>query len=115
MVQTKFGPDVGFSMRTFWFDAQTSSATGQNQTMECQIRLDPIAEVPSTQPDDCTCYTKVACSPEDSPTKDSPTSDSPATDSPATEKAVLMLSTYHSDNLPMVISQHWTGQYWTSK
>ena len=61
MVQTKFGPDIGFSMRTFWFDAQTSSATGQSQTMECEIRLDPIAEVSKTQPDDCTCYTCQTC------------------------------------------------------
>ena len=61
MVQTKFGPDIGFSMRTFWFDAQTSSATGQSQTMECEIRLDPISEVSSTQPDDCTCYTCQTC------------------------------------------------------
>ena len=62
-------------MRTFWFDAQTSSATGQNQTMECQLRLDPIDEVPITQPDDCTCYTKAGCSPGNS-TEDSTTGDS---------------------------------------
>ena len=57
-------------MRTFWFDAQTPSATGQIQTMECQLRLDPIDEVPITQPDDCTCYTKAGCSPGNS-TEDS--------------------------------------------
>ena len=62
MIQTSFGPDIEFSMRTFWFNAQSSSFTGQEQTMECEIRLDLIASASSAQPDDCTCYTQEACS-----------------------------------------------------
>ena len=67
VVQTKFGADIGFSMRTFWFNAETSSSTGQKQTMECNIRLDPVAAVSSSQPNnsqpnDCTCHTRGECS-----------------------------------------------------
>ena len=72
VVQTKFGADIGFSMRTFWFNAATSSSTGQKQTMECNIRLDPVAAMSSSQPNylqprdsqpnDCTCYTRGECS-----------------------------------------------------
>ena len=72
VVQTKFGADIGFSMRSFWFNAETSSSTGQQQTMECNIRLDPVAAVSSSQPNnsqpsnsqpnDCTCYTRAECS-----------------------------------------------------
>ena len=57
-------------MRTFWFDAQTSSVTGQKQTMECNLRLDPVAAASSSQPnsssqpDDCSCHTQRGCSPE---------------------------------------------------
>ena len=61
MVQTGFGSDIGFSMRTFWFNAQTSSSTGQDQTVECNLRLDPIASVSSTQPRACSCYTQSEC------------------------------------------------------
>ena len=61
VTQTKFGSDISFSMRTFWFDAQTSSVTGQNQTMKCDLRLDPIATISTTQPDDCSCHTKEEC------------------------------------------------------
>ena len=71
VVQTKFGADIGFSMRTFWFNAETSSSTGQKQTMECNIRLDPVAAVSSSQPNnsqpndsqpnDCTCHTRGEC------------------------------------------------------
>ena len=61
VVQTGFGSDIGFSMRTFWFNAQTSSSTGQDQTVECILRLDPIASVSSTQPGDCSCHTKADC------------------------------------------------------
>ena len=61
VVQTGFGSDISFSMRTFWFDAQTSSATGQNQTMECKLRLDPVAEASKTTPNDCSCHTRGEC------------------------------------------------------
>ena len=61
VVQTKFGADIGFSMRSFWFNAETSSSTGQQQTMECNIRLDPVAAVSSSQPNDCTCHTREEC------------------------------------------------------
>ena len=61
VVQTGFGSDISFSMRTFWFDSQTSSVTGQYQTMECNLRLDPITEISTRQPDDCSCHTKGDC------------------------------------------------------
>ena len=61
VIQTTFGQDIGFSMRTFWFNAQTSSSTGQDQTVECNLRLDPVASVSSSQPNDCTCYTQADC------------------------------------------------------
>ena len=70
VVQTRFGQDIGFSMRTFWFDAQTSSVTGQKQTMECSLRLDPVSAISSSQPasssqpDDCSCHTPAGCSPQ---------------------------------------------------
>ena len=61
LIQTGFGQDISFSMRTFWFNAQTSSSTGQDQTVECNLRLDPVASVSLSQPDDCTCYTQADC------------------------------------------------------
>ena len=61
VVQTGFGQDISFLMRTFWFNAQTSSTTGQGQTVECTLRLDPVASVSSTQPATCTCFTKTDC------------------------------------------------------
>ena len=59
--QTGFGQDISFSMRTFWFNAQTSSTTGQGQTVECNLRLDPVASVSSTPIKDCTCDTQTDC------------------------------------------------------
>ena len=42
----------------------TSSVTGQKHTMECNLRLDPVAAASSSQPDDCSCHTQRGCSPE---------------------------------------------------
>ena len=61
MVQTGFGSDIDFTMRTFWFNAQTSSTTGQDQTVECDLRLDAIASVSTTTPGPCSCYTETDC------------------------------------------------------
>ena len=66
VVQTGFSPDIRFSMRTFWFMTDDSSNSGvdnagQEQTMQCDLRLNPIDAISSTQPEDCTCYTKERC------------------------------------------------------
>ena len=62
VVQTEFGQNVSFQMRTFRFiTAGSSSSEAQNQTIECNLHLDPIADVTSDQPDDCSCHTEDAC------------------------------------------------------
>ena len=48
-------------MRTFLFKTQGSSADEQQQTISCDLYLDPVADVPSTQADDCTCYSEAEC------------------------------------------------------
>ena len=60
-----FGANIGFSMRTFHFKTHRSSIE-QQQTLACNVHLDPIDAVPSTQPDDCACYSEVQCSEESS-------------------------------------------------
>ena len=52
-------------MRTFHFKTHRSSIE-QQQTLACNVHLDPIDAVPSTQPDDCSCYSEAQCSEESS-------------------------------------------------
>ena len=62
VVQTEFGQAVGFEMRTFRFITAGSSASeAQDQTIACNLRLEPADDSPSTQPDDCSCHTEADC------------------------------------------------------
>ena len=62
VVQTEFGQNVSFQMRTFRFiTAGSSSSEAQNQTIACNLHLDPIVDVTSDQPDDCSCHTEADC------------------------------------------------------
>ena len=62
VVQTEFGENIGFSMRTFRFIVTGSQATdAQQQTISCDLHLEPAANVSSTQPPNCTCHTEDAC------------------------------------------------------
>ena len=60
-MQTVFGANIGFSMRTFHFKTERSSIE-QQQTLACNLHLDPVDEVSSTQADDCSCYSEDECS-----------------------------------------------------
>ena len=62
VVQTEFGQNVSFEMRTFRFIIAGSSDTeAQNQTIACNLHLEPVDDVSSTQPDDCSCHTEADC------------------------------------------------------
>ena len=62
VVQTEFGQNVSFEMRTFRFIIAGSSETeAQNQTIACNLHLEPVDDVSSTQPDDCSCHTEADC------------------------------------------------------
>lgn len=62
VVQTEFGQNVSFEMRTFRFITTGSSASEeQTQTIACNLHLEPLEDVSSTQPDDCTCHTENEC------------------------------------------------------
>ena len=61
-MQSVFGSNIEFSMRTFLFKTNGSSAEEQQQTISCNLHLDPAAEVSSTEPDDCSCYSEEECS-----------------------------------------------------
>ena len=62
MVQTAFGKDIGFSLRTFRFTDGQSSSTDQDQTISCELHLEPVADVPQEQAADCICYSADECS-----------------------------------------------------
>ena len=64
-MQTVFGANIGFSMRTFHFKTERSSIE-QQQTLACNLHLDPVDDVPSTEPGDCSCYSATQCSEESS-------------------------------------------------
>ena len=60
VVQTSFGKDIGFSVRTFRFlDDQPSN--DQTQTISCELYLDPSDEASAEQATDCTCYSESEC------------------------------------------------------
>ena len=62
VVQTEFGQNIGFSMRTFRFTVAGSDATDeQQQTISCDLHLEPAELVSSTQPSDCSCHTEADC------------------------------------------------------
>ena len=61
VVQTLFGRDIAFSMRTFRFVGEQSEGE-QEHTINCQLYLEPAADVAEEQASDCTCYSADACS-----------------------------------------------------
>jgi len=62
VVQTQFGQNVGFNMRTFRFITADSSATeAQDQLFTCNLYLEPVGEITSIQPEECSCHTKADC------------------------------------------------------
>ena len=63
MVQTAFGKNIGFSLRTFRFtDGQSSSSDqDQDQTISCELHLEPVADVPEEQAADCYCHIADDC------------------------------------------------------
>ena len=67
MVQTLFGKDIAFSMRTFRFSSG-QALESQNQTISCEFHLEPTDDVPEQQASDCTCYTEDGCAGKNSRT-----------------------------------------------
>ena len=66
IVQTEFGQNIGFSMRTFRFmEAGAGSAEEQQQTISCNLHLEPAADVSTTQPTNCSCHTDADCNPRE--------------------------------------------------
>ena len=63
-MQSLFGANIEFSMRTFLFKTNGLSAEEQQQTISCNLHLDPAADVSSTEPDDCSCYSEDECTGE---------------------------------------------------
>ena len=89
VVQTEFGQNVSFEMRTFRFITAGSNASeAQDQTIDCNLHLDPIADVTSIQPDNCSCHSEADCATQ------------------RTYDAVLILSTSTASNVPMVITSN---------
>ena len=63
MVQTEFGENIGFSMRTFRFIVAGTQTEAQQQTISCHLYLEPATDVtPIDQPADCSCYSEAQCS-----------------------------------------------------
>ena len=60
MAQTLFGRDIAFTVRTFRFTGGYQTGD-QDQTISCELHLEPAADVAATQPDDCSCYTEDEC------------------------------------------------------
>ena len=60
MVQTSFGKDIEFSFRTFRFTGGQISGD-QEQTISCELHLEPAADVPHEQASGCTCHDVEDC------------------------------------------------------
>ena len=57
-----FGETIEFKMRTFRFTSGgTQSSDPQQQTIECDLHLEPSATIVQEQAADCTCYTQEQC------------------------------------------------------
>ena len=61
LTQTEFGPNVVFNMRTFRFNIQGTESEIQQQTVTCNLHLDPVADVNQNPPADCSCHTEAEC------------------------------------------------------
>ena len=59
MVQTLFGKDISFSVRTFRFAGGHDG--DQEQTITCQLHLEPVGDVPEEQASECTCFNEHDC------------------------------------------------------
>ncbi len=60
--QTVFGETIEFSMRTFRFISQgAQSAAAQEQTISCDLHLEPSTAIVQEQAADCSCYTQDQC------------------------------------------------------
>ena len=59
MVQTTFGKNIAFSVRTFRFASEQDG--DQDQTITCQVHLEPVANVPEQQASGCTCFNEHDC------------------------------------------------------
>jgi len=89
VVQTEFGQNLSFDMRTFRFiTTGTSASQAQDQTMACYLYLEPVNDVTSTQPEDCSCHTEADCA-------------TPALDE--SNGAVFMMSSERNEIVPLVI------------
>ena len=61
MVQTLFGRDIAFSVRTFRFTGGNQTSGDQEQTISCELHLEQIADVPEEQAADCFCHNADDC------------------------------------------------------
>ena len=61
IIHTEFGENIAFSLRTFRFIVPGTQTSDQQQRISCNLHLEPIADVSTSQPDDCSCYTEAAC------------------------------------------------------
>ena len=48
-------------MRTFRFTAGDAVDNEQQQTIDCNLHLEPIADITQDQAADCTCHTQDQC------------------------------------------------------
>ena len=62
-MQTLFGKDIAFSVRTFRFTGG-QALNDQNQTISCEIHLEPVDEVAEEQAAACICYNEEECTGE---------------------------------------------------
>ena len=63
--QTEFGENVSFSFKTFRFmGSGAATDEGQQQTISCDLHLEPSASVTQQQQSDCSCYTETDCAGE---------------------------------------------------
>ena len=61
VIQTDFGPDIVFTMRTFRFIISGTENKEQQQTIVCNLHLDASENQNQNQPARCTCYTSDEC------------------------------------------------------
>ena len=60
--QTLFGQTIGFQLRTFRFTNEESVTEAQEQSISCQLHLEPSEDIVEEQAADCSCYTEDDCS-----------------------------------------------------
>ena len=60
--QTLFGQTIGFQMRTFRFTNDESVTEAQEQSISCQLHLEPSETIVEEQAADCSCHIEADCS-----------------------------------------------------